>query len=119
MKSGFTTHREKQIFICDYSNFGSDSAALISEMTAAEAFIISQPENSLLVLMDARNSVASTDVVKAIKNGSSKTRTHISRLAIIGVTGVRKIILDAVTRVSGQEATLFDDPEKAKDWLAG
>jgi len=40
------------------------------------------------------------------------------KMAIIGITGIRKILFDAVTRFSGQNATLFDDIETAKDWLA-
>jgi len=117
VKSGFLTHHEKQIFLCDYSNFGSDSAALIAEMTAAEAVMGRQPENSLLVLMDVRNSVASKEAVESIKKGAVKTKKVVRKLALVGVTGVKKIIMQAVSRMSGHQATVFDNVEKAKDWL--
>jgi hypothetical protein len=117
MKSGFITHKEKPIFLCDYSNFGSNNTALKAEIADADAAIVKHPENSLLVLLDARNSVASTDVIQYLKEVSGRTKRHIKKMAIVGVTGVRKIFLQSITRLSGQQATLFEDMESAKNWL--
>ena len=39
------------------------------------------------------------------------------RHAIIGVTGIQKILARAVARFSGEELVLFDDIDEAKDWL--
>ncbi len=117
MKSKYLDHKGKQIMLCDYSNFGSDGAAVMAEIDAADAIICQQPENSVLVLLDARNSVASTEVVNHVKKGSLRTRKHIRKMAILGVTGVRRIILEAVSKFSGQQATVFDDMDEAKDWL--
>ena len=75
-------------------------------------------ENSVRILLDTRNSVASNEVIAYFKKAAAKTVKYMDKMAIIGITGIRKILFDAVTRFSGQNATLFDDMEKAKDWLA-
>jgi hypothetical protein len=118
MKSKWITHKGKKILFADYSNFEHDSESLFAEVEAVDAIVIRQPEKSVRMLLDTRNSVASKEVIAYFKNAAAKTQKYMDRMAIIGISGIRKILFDAVTRFSGQKASLFDDMEKAKDWLA-
>jgi hypothetical protein len=37
--------------------------------------------------------------------------------AIVGLSGLQRVILSAVMRVTGRKFATFDDVEVAKDWL--
>jgi len=122
MKSHWITHQGKQILYCDYSGFGiSDFDALKAELDEAVAVIVQQPEGTLLALTDVRGSVGSPPVVDLLKDAAIVTTKHIRKQAVVGVTGLKKILFDAVIRISRQPAKAFGDleVEEAKQWLVG
>ena len=118
MKSGWIIHKEKQIFHIDLSGFGRDTDAFRKELMAAESVTCQQPAGSLAVLTDVRDTVASSEVMNLAKESSGRTTKYVRKTAVIGVTGIRRVLLDAVSRFSGQQFAAFDDIEAAKDWLA-
>ncbi len=119
MQSEWITHKGKRIFFSNLSGFHTDVAALGAELDGAGDAICQQPENSVLVLVDIQNTVGSTQVVQLLKNSSLRTKKHVRKTATIGVSGFRKVLLDAINRFSGRNVTLFDDLDAAKDWLVG
>jgi hypothetical protein len=48
------------------------------------------------------------------KESSARTTKHVHKTAVLGISGFRKVLLDAVSRFSGQCFAVF---EEAKDWL--
>ncbi|MFH1459168.1 MAG: STAS/SEC14 domain-containing protein [Candidatus Omnitrophota bacterium] len=117
MKSNWIIHKEKRIYFCDYSNFGSDFEALKEEMVAVTGVLIQEPENSVLILTDVTNTVASPKALDQLKAGMKFSGKHMKRVAVVGVTGVRNIMLKAVARTFNLSIFPFSDIEKAKDWL--
>ena len=118
MRSKWMPHQGKLILYADYTNYRpEDFEALRAELLAVEAEICSRPENSVLSLTDVRGSIATREAVELFKKSAPVAKKHILRQAVVGVTGVKKILFDAVVRISGQNAKTFDDTEKAKDWL--
>ena len=117
MKSAWITHKEKRIFHINLSGLGRNADAFRKELRAAEFITCQQPEDSLSVLTDIRDTVVSSEVMNLAKESSDRTAKHIRKTAVIGVTGIRRVLLDAVSRFSGQQFVAFDDVEKAKDWL--
>lgn len=120
MKSHWITYRGKQILYCDYSGYTlRDFDALKAEMDAAVAVLVEQPEGSCLALTDVRRSVASPAVVALIKDAAIVTAKHVRKQAVLGITGMKKVLFDAVIRVSKQPARAFGDleEEEAKQWL--
>lgn len=101
----------------DYSNFEADQKSLQAEVNAVDEIICQQPENSVLILVDVRGTTTTLDAVELFKNSSARTTHHVRKVAVLGITGIRKVLLDVVSQYSGQEMTIFDDIEKAKDWL--
>ena len=117
MKSGWRVYKGKRYFFCDYSGFDLDFQSLKTEVNAVDDLISKEPDDSVLTLIDFRNTVGTSEVVALFKQGANRTRKNIHKNAILGITGVRKILLDAVTRLTNQVAQTFDDEEKAKEWL--
>lgn len=106
-------------FHADYSGFGRNIDALRVEVDGADSQIEQAPAESALVLVDIRNTVTSIDVVSVFKTSTARTKGHVKKTAIVGVTGVQRILAGAVARFSGEELHLFDSVEAAQDWLVG
>jgi hypothetical protein len=87
------------------------------ENDAVDALFCQQPVNSVLSLSDLQNTVGSAEVVELFKKSASRTKPYSRKQAVIGVSGVKRILAEAVARFSGQRMTYFDDIESAKDWL--
>lgn len=117
MRSKWITHKGERIFFVDLSSFGRHPDAFREELTEVEAIAYQQLEGSLLVLTDVRDTVVSSEVMDFAKESSARMRKYIRKEAIIGVSGIRHVLLDAVSRFSGRRFATFDDVEAAKDWL--
>jgi replicative superfamily II helicase len=117
MRSKWITHKGERIFFTDLSGLGRHPDAFREELMEAETEARQQPEGSLLVLTDVRDTVLSSEVMDFAKESSARMAKYIRKEAIIGVAGIRQVLLDAVSRFSGQQFAAFDDIEAAKDWL--
>jgi len=117
MRSGYITHKDKQIFLADYRHLLIDEFE--KEIKAVTEALCTAPQNSVACLNDTSGLIASPKVIDLFKWSVSRTKPHISKAAVVGVgfSGARKILFDAILRITGQTVTLFDDLEKAKDWL--
>ena len=117
MKSCWETHRDVRFFHFDISSFGLDDAGIIQEIDDADAIIMEEPLNSVLVLNDVRDSVGSMKVIQHLEVSAERSTPYIKRAAVVGVTGAKRILLEVVNRFSRRPIVAFDDLEKAKDWL--
>lgn len=118
MRSSWIVHRGVEILYCDFSNLQRDVRALKAEVDAVDAEIVRKPPGSVRAIADLRGTVTSTEVVIIFKGSATVTKDHIRKQAVIGVTGVQKILAQGVAFFSGQSMHLFDSADKAKDWLA-
>jgi len=119
MKSTWSTHKGTQYFLADYSQFGRDVEGLRAEVDSGDAIIEKQPLDSVLVLVDLRNTVTSSQVVSMMKESATRTKGRVQKTAIIGVGGIQRILAAAVARFSREPLSLFDTIEDARDWLVG
>lgn len=117
MKSKWITHRGKRIMVADYANFAIDLPALQAEINAVDNIICQEPAESVLLLVDVRNTTTTIEAVELFKKSSVRTTQHLQKVAVIGVSGIRRMLLDVVSQSSSQEMTIFDDTDAAKDWL--
>ncbi|HUN56117.1 MAG TPA: hypothetical protein VMU29_13280 [Smithella sp.] len=117
MKSKWIFFKGKKILYADYSGFKGDAAALQIENDAVDAVVCQQAPSSVLCITDVRDTLASSEAMVIIKNSAKRTNPYIRKQAVIGVTGVRRVLADAVVRFSGQNLSLFDSMEQAQEWL--
>lgn len=117
MKSFWTEHKGCRFLYADYSNYGRNLEALRLELDYADTMIENEPRNDTLVLVDIRHTVTSTPVVSLMKESAARTKGRVAKLAVIGVSGVQRILATAVSRFSREPLQLFDDLDAAKDWL--
>jgi len=114
-KIQFIEHKGKKILNLDFS--GGPELALKTIQKAGEV-VSSQPKKSLRTLIDVSDVSWNAESVKALKNLAKNDEPYVMASAVVGVTGLKKVLLSAVKRFSGREFMLFDDVPTALDWLA-
>lgn len=111
----FFDHEGVQILFLDFSSCKADEA--IQTIESAKNIIRSQPENSLLVLTDVTDGRFNSEVSDAMKEFAKNNRPFVKASAIVGITGLKKIIFDSVIRFSRRRIHTFADHDSAKEWL--
>jgi len=82
-----------------------------------QKIVIAEPDNSVLVLSDFRDTNVGSDLLSSMNAASAATKDHVRKTAVLGVTGMKRKLADLLTALTGQPLKYFDDPESAKNWL--
>lgn len=112
----FIKHQEKEILFLDFSNTKTDEVLRIIE--DAKRVVCTKPKNSLLTLTDVTNARFSEEVGNSMKQLTAFNKPYVKAAAVVGVTGLKKVIFGAIMAFSKRNIASFDDPEQAKCWLA-
>ena len=112
----FITHHEKEILYLDFSN--TLPAEVLQTIEEAKRVISTRPEGSILTLTDVTNARFNDAVSDGLKQFTAHNKPYVKAGAVIGVTGLKRIIFSAVVTFSRRNLEAFDDVEKAKHWLA-
>ncbi len=111
----FITHQEKRILFLDFSN--SEANDVLRTIEDAKRLISANPEQSLLTLTDVTNARFNEEVGKGMKQLTAHNRPYVKAAAVVGITGIKRIILGAVMAYAKRNIEPFDDMEEAKKWL--
>ena len=117
MRSKWIEHKGKKIFFQDFSNLESDTEALKQELEQVQAEVISYPKDSLLVLSDFRGTNVTAEIMPILNASSAKTKDYVHKTAVLGVTGIKRVLGDVLTSPTGQKLRYFNIDYTAKDWL--
>ena len=71
----------------------------------------------MLVIVDVRGIIATRDITRLFKLSAVKTRPYERKTAVVGITGYKKVLLDAVAFFSRRSFGAFYDLDTAKDWV--
>ncbi len=112
----FIKHEEKDILFLDFSNTRTDEVLKIIE--DAKRVISTKPMNSLLTLTDVTNARFNDEVNDGMKQFSAHNKPYVKAAAVVGITGLKKILFGAVMAFSKRNIVSFDNAEQAKRWLA-
>jgi hypothetical protein len=52
-----------------------------------------------------------------MNSASARTKEHVQKTAVLGVTGVKRTLGDMLSRLTGQPLMYFDNEVDAKEWL--
>lgn len=58
------------------------------------------------------------DITEAFKNFTAGNKPYVKAGAVVGVTGLKKVMYNAVMKVTGRDIVALDDLEAAMDYLA-
>ncbi len=121
MKSRWLTHLNCRILYIDLSGLRDDVHAFDAEISATVSTLgqemYQQPPNSVLVLVDIRNTALTRDANRILTERIKDTKKYVKRTAVVGMTGIRKAFLDFFSLIAESETGSFEEPEAAKAWL--
>lgn len=117
MKSKWVEQNGKQIFYQDFSNFFFNEKAVIDELREVQNVVLGQPKESVLVLSNFSNTEITANLMPILNESSSKTKAHVRKTAVLGITGVKRTLGDLLSRITGQQLMYFNTEAEAKEWL--
>jgi len=118
MKSRWVEHNNKKILKQDFSNLFYNTQAVKNELTEVQEIVLSQPENSVLILSDFTNTEVSGDLMSILNQASKTTKPYIKKTAVLGVSGIKRTFGDLLSRITGQPLVYFSNEADALNWLA-
>ncbi len=108
------TYNGKSYFFIDH---GGTEEETISNINKVIDLITKSGKKDLLILADTEKSYGTSKVLEAV-NGLGKTlKPYTKRWAVIGVTGVKKILLKTFNALTGGIAVPFDTEKQALEYL--
>lgn len=117
MRSKWIEHKGVKIFFQDFSNLNDDVQSIKRELEQVQAEVVNHPKDSLLILSDFRGTNISGEAMSLLNEASAKTKDHVHKTAVLGVTGIKRTLGDLLTSFTGQQLKYFSTEYAAKDWL--
>lgn len=105
----------KRILHLNFSN--AKVQDVLMAIDHAMPIIASHAPESLLILTDVSDARFDTEVGNRLKEFTSHNKPYVRASAVIGVTGLKKIMFDAINRFSGRNLRAFDNKHEAISWL--
>ncbi len=115
-RAQFVEHKGKQIFRMDCRDATLDEMNKVIEECILQ--VRSKPEKSVLTLTVAGGSSFSGETISRLKELARDNTPYVKAGAIVGVTGLYKVVFNAVSIFSKRRFYLFDTIDEAMDFLA-
>lgn len=108
---------EKRLAIVDYRDLAA------AELIAEADRVHNEARTHLAgvrvkVLVDIRGARLNAEALQALKSSTQRMSTIVEKTAVVGVTGFKRVLADAIARFSGTHTKYFATREDALDWLA-
>jgi hypothetical protein len=107
-------HKGKEILYVDYQNLKEEE--IIQAMDDATEYAL-QLNRPMLRLSNMTGAYAVPNVFKKAKESGKRTEHLTIKRAAVGITGAKKVLINAFNAFTGNNAKAFDTVEEAKDWL--
>lgn len=110
------SYKRKKIIFVNLAN--KNTGELIIGLLEAQNEIEGMPQNSVLILTDARYVVDNKENSIAMKDFSTRISPYVKAYALVGAHGLRAVLMQAAAAVTKRSARPFDNRSDAIDWLA-
>lgn len=117
-KVGLIQHKGKDIYYLDFSE-RMNRTEIVDEIEDVKKYVITQPLGSVLFLTNVSNTAYNGDVAEAFRLLAEHNKPYARASAVVGITGLKKFTFEMIIKLTGRKIVVFDDIEKAKDWLTG
>jgi len=116
-RARFIDHNGVRIFYIDFSGCSIEEANEVIEASAGH--IRSEPEGTVLTLTYTDGGKFNSELIGVLKEFTKGNIPYVKAAAVVGISGLQKIVLDAVSLFSSREFSTFESLDEAKDYLAG
>jgi hypothetical protein len=111
----FITHRGKRVLSIDYSHCDVEMMKAVAE--EGNRVISREPANSVLTLNDVTGASFDSESVEVLKSRVAANAPYVKRAAVIGISGLQRLIYEAVKFFAKRTIPLFSTREEALDYL--
>jgi len=111
----FIRHGNREILFINFSDCKPHEVLPVIDQ--AKKVIRTRPESTVLTLTDVTNTRFDDKVSAELKAFTAHNKPYVKAAAVIGVTGLKKIILEGVMLFSKRKLHAFETMEHAKNWL--
>ncbi len=108
-------YKGNSILIVDWSTLSLEGIVELAE--EARGAIHSAPPHSLLILSDFTDTHYDKATADTLADYAVSNKPYVKASALVGMTGMRKILYNVVSRVSGRDFSLHNTREEALEWL--
>jgi len=115
-RTTFIEHQGVRIAFLDFAHVDSTAEALAA-IEEAGRIVQAEPFHSVRTLTHVAGSRFNGEVLEAIKRLAVNNRPHVIAGAVVGLSGLQKVVYTTVMRFSKRNIPAFPDLEVAKDWL--
>jgi hypothetical protein len=106
----------KRIVQIDFSGCAPEAYGVV--LAEAERVIRAEPPASVRTLTLVEHTHFGPEAVEEMSGFAARVSKHLRGSAVVGVTGLKKVIFGGIRPHYQAPVGLFDDPETAKEWLA-
>jgi hypothetical protein len=111
----FITHKGKKILLTNFS--GLTQEQVIEMLQELNGFEKQQAPGSLLCLGDYTDFHFSVKILNAFNADAKECSQYYKASALVGITGLVKVMYDTLAKILKQEMKLCSTREEALDWL--
>ena len=112
------THQERTIFYVDYTDCKTESDMIHTLHSIAQLVDTMSSDDEILALINFEGTYASPGFMKEARRLYTQVFDHkIMKGAVLGVSGVKKIILTSYNFFARQKIVPFNTREKAVEYL--
>jgi hypothetical protein len=108
-------HKGKEVVLIDMTNL--EPSKMLDVAEECKRTVTSLPKGSALTLTDVSGSAFSKETVDKMQEITAANKDHVYRAAVVGVSGLKQIIVSSVAMFSKRDLKLFDSRDAALDWL--
>jgi len=118
MKSHWMIHKDKRVFISNFSDCGTDAGMVREECSAIEKALVNEPNKSVLVIVNVEGTFVNDQILQAFRDLLPVTNKYVKRRAIIGLSGFRRHFIFLVSKFVGDvDFSPFDSLDEALEWV--
>ncbi|WP_462250929.1 hypothetical protein [Ekhidna sp.] len=116
MPLSYITHKGKEILYVDLTESKSEARSLELLEETKDAYLAASEK--LLVLVNTEGAFVNPVVSNKMKEyGKMYFKDRAEKRAFVGISGLKKLIFSAYTKITGGNVRVFDDLESAKEFL--
>ncbi len=106
----------QQVLVTDWTYIDNDNE-FVDIVIETSNYVIQLGQYDLLELIDLQGSRQTATIIRTMQNMASETRPFNKRKAVIGVTGVKRVLLNTINRFAGESIKAFKTESEALNWL--
>ncbi|MBA2627026.1 MAG: hypothetical protein H0U85_03370 [Gemmatimonadales bacterium] len=116
-RTRFIDHVGRKILLIDFSGI-EDAQTALDAISEARAVVAAQPaDGSLLTLTSVDGAYFDSGVLKAIRELAEHNRPYVRAGAVVGLTGLMKVVYNTLVHLTGRNIKPFESLEAAKTFL--